>query len=320
MVPTTHTIPWKRPREVALTRTHVAPRRGRSIARLVVPAVAALIALGFAPSVRAESRLPARIDDAIRKADLVFEGTVKSVEFRNARVPSGHAPVPHTFVTWQIHQIFKGRTPGAEITARFLGGMPDPDELLALSRSPRPDVGDRDVVFLARNGSSICPLVGCEDGLFRILDGAVYGERGQALAVRSDGTIHLGATRDDERVTRWDAVGIERVRGGSEVDGDVAVGAEPSDTAPGGPAMPADALRSLLAVRVAALYTPAQLARLRPVKSLDPDKRFSFRAPRAVPPPHADGEDAAAPPVEGRPDPAEAAAFAANGGNPVLPH
>jgi hypothetical protein len=277
--------------------------------------VAALVLASATAAVAEPTRGERKLDDAIRGAEIVFEGTIQAVEFRNARGTGGKPGIPHTFVTWQIHKTFKGRTQGGQITARFLGGMPDPDELLALSHAPRPDVGDRDIVLLRRNGQSICPLVGCEDGRLRIVGGAVYGEGGGAISVRPDGVIETGAPSDDDGFARWEAVGIERVRGG-----DAAVDSPPGTEPSTGPAaMPIASLRSLLESRVAALYTPQQLARLRPVKSLDPDKEFSFRAPRAVTPPAVLAPDRSESIAEGAPDSPELAAYLEGGRNPVMP-
>lgn len=285
------------------------------------PAVGASLALALlgATTTLAAPPPPARLDDAIRAAELIFEGTVQAVEFRNARAPKGRPAVPHTFVTWQIHQVFKGRTSGSEITARFLGGMPNPDELVVLGHGPRPDVGDRDVVFLRRNGKSICPLVGCDDGRLRLVGGSVFSESGEAFSLRPDGTIRLGETSDDPGFARWTAVGIERVRGGSTASADSAPGTTPSEPSPAPPAMSAAALRAVLEARVTALYTPAELLRLRPVESLDPERPFRFRAPRPVTPSVESPDDASERPVEGNPDSAEIAAYLAAGQNPVLP-
>lgn len=295
----------------------VAPRSGRrrpSLTRLA-PAIAALVLASASAAAAGATDGQRKLDDTIRAAEIVFEGTIQSVEFRNARGAGGKPGIPHTFVTWQIHQIFKGKTQGARITARFLGGMPNPDELLALSHAPRPDVGDRDIVFLRRNGQSICPLVGCDDGRLRIVGGAVYGEGGGALSVRPDGVIVSGASSDDEGFARWEAVGIERVRGG-----DSAVDSPPgSESATDPAAMSVTSLRNLLQSRVAALYTPQQLARLRPVKSLDPEKEFTFRAPRAVAPPAVLATDRSESIAEGAPDSPEVAAYLEGGRNPVLP-
>ena len=96
-------------------------RRGLPVARLV-PVLAAAVALlhGTGPAC-AEPPPPASLDDTIRSAELIFEGTVQAVEFRNSKASSGKSGIPHTFVTWQIHHVFKGKTQNGAITARFLG-------------------------------------------------------------------------------------------------------------------------------------------------------------------------------------------------------
>jgi hypothetical protein len=307
-----------RPRGAVRWRPDSRPRALSTLARLA-PAIAAVLALCTAPAQAAGEPAPLLLDTLVRDADIVFEGTVLAVEFRNALAQSGKRGVPHTFVTWQIHRIFKGRTPGPTMAARFLGGMPNADELLALSRSPRPDVGDRDIVFLRENGESICPLVHCEDGRLRILDAAVYDERGRAFSLRPGGIVQLGATHPGEAFSRWEAAGVGRVRGEEDGGIDSARGTTLSDTTPAGAAMSVSGLRNLLQERVAALYTPAQLARLRPVKSLDPERSFRFRAPRAVPAPRLSDEDAGELPIAGTPNPAETTAFLAGGKNPVIP-
>src|SRR5690606_27297716 len=143
------------------------------------------------------------------------------------------------------------------------------DELVVIETGPRPDVGDRDVVFLRGNGRSICPLVGCGKGRLRLVGESVYDEEGRAFALRPDGAVRLGKTSESPAFARWEAAGIGRVRGGIG-DADVATGVEPPAGEEPAAAMPADALRTVLEKRVAALHSPAELAALRPVKSLDP--------------------------------------------------
>lgn len=124
-----------------------------------------------------------RISESMNAADLVFHGTVVNVDYRDAKDGT-----PHAFVTYKIKQIIKGklardqasqkqkaqREEVSQVTLRFIGGPHGDGRFLTASVVPNFAPGDEDILFVAKNGTSMCPLVVCPHGRFRILDGGVY--------------------------------------------------------------------------------------------------------------------------------------------------
>ncbi len=146
---------------------------------------------------------PIDIREFSREADLIFKGTVVDVQYRESEPaplvdPTTGRPVldeegqpekedasslPHTFVTYQVERVYKGRAPGGSVTLRFMGGVADAlyedvDDAgnvdrgpiyVDVSTAPRFDIGDRDLLFVVDNTEAECPLAACEHGRFRLL-------------------------------------------------------------------------------------------------------------------------------------------------------
>lgn len=149
---------------------------------------------GFATSIP----LPRTVSHAIGEADLVFHGQVIAIAYASS-APTHHEPtgIPHTFVTYRIHRVLHGDPRTDEVTLRFLGGYDRTDDTyLVASVAPQFDLGDEDVLFVRDNGRSGCPLVSNYGGRFRIVDGQVYSESGQAVVLEADGTIRTGGRYD----------------------------------------------------------------------------------------------------------------------------
>lgn len=113
------------------------------------------------------------------QADLVFSGKVVDVQYKDST-----DALPFTFVTYEIGDTIAGRADGSQITLRFMGGRQQKGEVtryLKVSEFPEFRVGDSDVVFAHKNGSSICPLVQCGQGRFRNRDGVLVNNDGLAV-------------------------------------------------------------------------------------------------------------------------------------------
>ena len=143
------------------------------------------------------------IRDFVNHADVIFKGTVVGLDYRNSESATNINPatglpttdgsnIPHTFITYQVDQVFKGSMPASgpggppvtELTLRMEGGKSDtPDanitddlgrpliiEYVEVATFPMFDIGDKDVLFVERNTFSSCPLVGFENGRFRVID------------------------------------------------------------------------------------------------------------------------------------------------------
>ncbi len=156
----------------------------------VLLAAAGLLATGGI----AHAAAHAEVDDtrAAVAAEFVFAGTVERVDYAFSDDAGGKASrIPHTFVTYRIEKILKGSTKDDTITLRFIGGRGDQAAFLMVSGMPMFDVGDRDVLFVRDNGASACPLVDCAAGRYRLIQGKVFSEDGQAVEVDADGKLTL---------------------------------------------------------------------------------------------------------------------------------
>ena len=155
-----------------------------------------------------------------RSADLVFEGVVVGRTYRESQAGRGlEGGLPHTFVTYDIHRIFKGQTAGDSITLRFEGGMhADGRRFYNNPDYPLFDLGDRDLLYVVGNGELSCPLVGCAAGRFRRIDGRTLAEDGRAFFVRGH-TLRQGDVYDAEEIREHGTIGdrgFSRVRRGPE--------------------------------------------------------------------------------------------------------
>jgi len=197
----------------------------------------------------------------VEDADLVFEGVVTDVTYRNSSVygPDDVAR-PHTFVTFDVLRTFKGRSAaGSRIVLRLLGGSKGNGRTLEVLGVPLFAPGDRDVLFVARNGAEACPLVGWEHGRFRLVDGAVMRTGDQPLWLDAQ----------DELV------------GPPESGSAIPPGSRP--------ATPGE-FASLVDRRVRERFDEDALAQLPPTHSADASAPFRIRRLRVVPPPADAGE------------------------------
>jgi hypothetical protein len=69
-----------------------------------------------------------------------------------------------TWVEFQTEEVLKG-TAGPSVTLQFLGGTVG-DVTLAVTGVPRFRAGDRVILFVEKNGTQFCPLVGVFHGKF----------------------------------------------------------------------------------------------------------------------------------------------------------
>ncbi len=133
--------------------------------------------------------------DLSKQASLVFKGTVVAVDFRDSRSTKDLPSLPHTFVTYEIEDVLHGN-PGVSkrkiFTLRFLGGQNEKGNIMLVNVSPKFDIGDQDILFVAKNGEAECPLVNCANGRFRVLDGLVFNEYGQQVIISEKGEVKLG--------------------------------------------------------------------------------------------------------------------------------
>ncbi len=146
--------------------------------------------------------------DRITRAELIVQGVVTRIDHRNSDVAGPeHVRLPHTFVTVRIERLFKGTSAdGDTITLRLEGGPDGQGRFLHVAGVPSFRVGDRDVLFIRRNGTSICPLVAWEQGRVRVIRGEVYDDFGNELWVTPDGDVAFGEPRIDVRSSTYPEV------------------------------------------------------------------------------------------------------------------
>lgn len=99
--------------------------------------------------------------ELVARAEQIVVGTVS--EIHEQPDASG---APYTLVTFTGLTVLKGNA-GATLTLSFYGGHAG-DVEVRIPDMPTFTVGERDVLFVAGNGSIICPLVGVWQGRFYV--------------------------------------------------------------------------------------------------------------------------------------------------------
>lgn len=114
---------------------------------------------------RASAQELLSLDELIIAAPSIVVATVES---RRAEVEYyGNSRLIITKVTLRVEQTVKGSTP-ERLVVEVLGGTLG-DETLRVSHVPEFRVGDRDVLFLSHAPHAVSPLVGSDQGRFRVL-------------------------------------------------------------------------------------------------------------------------------------------------------
>ena len=145
-----------------------------------------LLALLLAPAARATSVLAPTFAELVAEADTIVRGTVTAVRSETFDSPQG--PGIHTFVTLRVERALKG-TPGDSVTLRLLGGTVGPRTLRVVGL-PTFAVGQRQLVFFAHNGQTLCPLIGAGHGRYHVLtDPATHRDH-----IARDNTVPLAST------------------------------------------------------------------------------------------------------------------------------
>lgn len=216
------------------------------------------------------------MDNMLRRAELVFEGTVTDVQYRLSTEDQGHPATPYTFITYRINALLKGNYSAGTITLRFLGGLmaPGAEEFLSVPHHPLFDVGDHDVLLVAGNTEYLCPLVNCARGRFRYVDGLVVNEEGQTIQFSTDGSMQYGPAVNLKAVNTHrmsDSIYLESV--------EVLQEGEQSSSIPPQLArrttLPDPAtFTAFIQDRVQHIHTPEELAAVPAVVNADADKPF----------------------------------------------
>lgn len=151
----------------------------------IAAAVAAAVLLIRAPSVYAHGSVGgekvSKLEEMSDGANLVFEGEVTEVTYRQARFQGGEGELPYTIVTYKVKEVLRGESPGESFTMRFPGGADGKGHFVEVSGVPVFQTGEQDVLFVRGNGEKGCPLVNCEWGRFRISKGVMYNTHGSPV-------------------------------------------------------------------------------------------------------------------------------------------
>lgn len=123
-----------------------------------------LFLLAFSAEARATSIVFAPLADLVQHADLIFHGTVETVETRN--LASGGLPQIVTDVTFSVRRTLKGTTPGPRFTLRLIGGEWG-GYILRIPAQPVFEKG-QEVVLILENTGSNWAISGMAQGLFHV--------------------------------------------------------------------------------------------------------------------------------------------------------
>lgn len=124
-----------------------------------------LFLLVGAVAARATSVQPPTFSELVDESDGIYRGRVVSVDPRRAATPDGTSLIK-TFVTFAIERALKGPARD-EIVLELLGGTIG-GESLDVGGMPRFSAGQREILFVQRNGIQFCPLVRLAHGRYRV--------------------------------------------------------------------------------------------------------------------------------------------------------
>jgi len=139
-------------------------------------------------SADATSVVPPTFDQLVAESEQVFRGVVTAT--RCEWKGSGDQRRIVTVVTFDVRETVIGDLPPT-IELEFLGGEIDGEGML-IAGQPKFEVGDEDILFVAGNHVSLCPLVGM-----------MYG---RYLVVRDSGTAAIVARNNGAPLTTVEEV------------------------------------------------------------------------------------------------------------------
>jgi hypothetical protein len=111
--------------------------------------------------------VPPSFAELVGDADAIYRGRITAVESRWVDRGDGQGNVIRTFVTLVVERVLKG-SDRQTVTLEFLGGTVG-GESMSVSGMPTFKVGDREIVFVQKNGIQFCPLVALMHGRYRVL-------------------------------------------------------------------------------------------------------------------------------------------------------
>lgn len=251
-------------------------KKKRSLAWFPVAVILALGSLAYSTELVTVS---AR--QLVEQADLIFEGVVVNVAYRSSDViDKGDTPVPHTFVTFRIENVYKGASPeNSTITLRFTGGPTGNGRILMIPGVPLFDTGERSILFVKHNTKAICPLVGWKQGRFRIAEDLVYYDSGSEVLLSEEGNLAVGNFRPLGEVVNH-SIGTLTVHVRRSDD----TGESPQAGKIAGKKMTGKDFRAYLNTLVKTCVSLDKAQAFTPVKNADIKEKFAFRLKSVGPP------------------------------------
>lgn len=146
----------------------------------------------MAASARATSVVPPTFAELVAEADAIYRGRVTQQQVRRVELPDGNGSVIKTFVSFAIERVLKG-PPATEVVLEFLGGTLG-EERLEVSGMPTFAAGNREIVFVQKNGVQFCPLVAMRHGRYRVTRDPSSGRD----HIRRDNGLPLASTAEVE--------------------------------------------------------------------------------------------------------------------------
>jgi len=124
------------------------------------------------------------LDEMIKEAELIVEGTVVDVQSRY----SGDQRTIYTYVTLTDLRVVHGQSDGSTLTLRLEGGQVG-DQRITVVGMPSFVRGEREFLFIRGNGRAISPAVGFFQGRFRVINGQIHDDAGNPIVEIRDGAF-----------------------------------------------------------------------------------------------------------------------------------
>lgn len=212
------------------------------------------------------------------EANLVFQGTVVNIDYRQSQAEGEQEALPHTFVTFEVDEVLYGKAPRGRFTLRLFGGSSDDGTIIMMGGAPHFDLGDEDIIFVAGNGTSECPLIGCDNGRFRLFDNHVYNEYGQAIIEDDKGNIHKGKRIHHEAFTTFRIRGREYKLSSQVDEGTVGIRGTSKNNEP----IDINHFIELLRQKIAESHPEDPYGMKKQAKNLDKNAPFSIINPKQL--------------------------------------
>ena len=137
----------------------------------------------------------------VERSEAIVYGEVIDIVYRNS-APTENSPngLPHTFVTYQLNKVLRGRIRGETLTLKIPGGADGQGGVYNVTTAPQFASGQIDVLFIGDEDESGCPLVECVDGRFRVEGQRVYNGWGVPLVDAEKNLVFGGKPRFDLNV------------------------------------------------------------------------------------------------------------------------